>query len=165
MEIVSDKENPSPDKDQRQARLIITVLAAGSFTLLLVMLTIAVLLIKQSNSPRQAILRGSDGVLAGATKQDLEKVVKVSEQWAGTYVRESFRGASQGDFTEARENVLQAAYPIYELLAAGRIARLPSETECLVLKSSRSICKVSITEGPHKDRTYWVYKKCVVRKR
>ena len=165
MGIVTEKENSSLDNDQRQARLMVTVLAAGSFILVISMLIVVVLLVKQTGAPRYAILYGSGGVLAAITKQDLEEAKKVSLQYAKTYIREGFQGASQGDFTEARENVLQAAYPIYELLASGRIVRLPSETECLILKSERSICKVSITEGPQQGRTYWVYKKCVVRKR
>ena len=121
--------------------------------------------LRQSSVPKSAILRHPNGemVVAGLTKQDLEQAMKMSKEWARSYVREALRGARRGDFSEARENIIESVYPIQELLASGRVIRIHNGTKCLILKTGRSMCKVRITEGFQEGQTCWVYRKCVVR--
>jgi len=164
---VSEKENSSQDNGQQQALLMKMLLAVGIFIVVVIIpaMVIVILALKQPSTPREAILRHPDGemVVAGITKQDLEQAMKASKEWARSYVREALRGASRGDFSEAREEALKGIYPMQELLATGRVIRLANGTKCSIIESRRSMCKVRITEGLQKGQTCWVYRRCVVR--
>ena len=142
---------------------MVIILGASFFIVIFVMSVIVILAVKESGTPKEAVLRhpNKDMVLAGSTKKDLEQVVKISKDWAKTYVREAFRGASEGDFTEARERVIEAAYPMQELLTSGRVIEIDNGTRCFILKSGFSMCKVEITEGSKEGQTCWVYKSCI----
>jgi len=63
-----------------------------------------------------------------------------------------------GEFEQATEHIVEKYYPIEQLLASGRIIRVPNGTSCLVIESGRSMYKVTITEGLAKNQTYWVHK-------
>ncbi|MHC4259910.1 MAG: hypothetical protein ACYSTF_05815 [Planctomycetota bacterium] len=159
------QEDSSRENERRQTLVMVMFLTAGLFITVIIMSVVVVLAVKESRTPREAILRHPDKamVAVGLAKKDLDQAEKLLKEHAKSLVRGALRGALRGDMNGEMGEVRQSLYPIHELFASGRIIIIPNGTKCLILKSHRSKCKVRITEGSRKELVCWTYAKCVVR--
>ncbi|MFC1652779.1 hypothetical protein ACFL3F_03605 [Planctomycetota bacterium] len=159
-------EAECPNQQHRKNLILILIIAVSAFCLLfcIVAISIAITLNTQS-TPKEAILRHPNKAIvpAGLAKNDLEEAEKRIKQYAKTYVRDAVRGAMSGDISGEMDQTLQSMYSVGELLINERIVMIPNGTRCSILKSSFSVCKVRIDNGPRTDKIYWVYKKHLVR--
>jgi hypothetical protein len=160
------EQTPTP-KDRRKLHSVMTALLVLLSAFIVACLSLTVFLIARQGpaEPRPMVLRHpSDAMVpAGVTRQDLKQAMELSKDWAKTHIKGAFSGAAQGDFSQAREDSLEGAYPVWQMLASGRIARIANGTRCVMIDSGWTLCQVQITQGPYKGQRYWVYRKCLSR--
>ncbi len=151
-------------QQQRKNRILLGIIAAAVLCVFVGVITIVVVIdLRRQSAPKEAILRHPDKamVAAGLTKEDLDEAQERLKEYAKSYVQGAVRGVMSGDVTGEMDQARQALFPIHELLATGRIVIINNGAKCLILKSGSSVCKIRITEGPKRDKIYWVYKNCL----
>ncbi len=151
-------------QQQRANRTLLGIIAAAILCVFVGVIAVVVVIdMRRQSTPKEAILRHPDKamVAAGLTKEDLEEAEERLKEYAKSYVQGAVRGVMSGDVASQMDQARQDLYPIHELLATGRIVIINNGAKCLILKSSRSVCKIRITEGPKTDKIYWVYKNCL----
>jgi hypothetical protein len=166
----SQNQKLSVDDEEQQVKsknkwhiFLITAIAVLSLVIIANVILAVFIVSRKPSEPKEAILSHPSGemLICGAISQDLEQAMKLSKELTKSLISESLKGSHSGDFEQARENIAEDAYPIEELLASGRIIRVPSGTSCLILESRSLMKKVQITQGLAKGQTYWVYKESV----
>ena len=153
-------------QQQRANRILVGIIAVVVLCIFVGFIAVVIVIdLRSQSTPEEAVLRHPDKamVAAGLTKEDLEEAEEKLKEFAKSYVQGAVRGVMSGDVSGEMSQARQDLYPIHELLATGRIVIIDNGAKCLILESGRSVCKIRITEGPKKDKIYWVYKKCLVR--
>jgi hypothetical protein len=166
MNTAAENQTPAPKKkDKLNGVLIMLIIMLSVFIVACLSLTVFLIIRQGPVEPRPMVLRHpSDAVVpAGVTREDLKQAMELSKDWAKSHIKGALSGAAQGDFSEAREDSLESAYPLWEMLESGRIVRIANETRCVMLDSGWSLCQVEISQGPHKGKRYWVYRRCLSR--
>jgi hypothetical protein len=145
--------------------LLMLIIVLSVFIIACLSLTVFFIVRQGPVEPRPMVLRHpSDAMVpAGVTREDLKQAMELSKDWAKMHVKGALSGAAEGDFSQAREDSLESAYPIWQMLENGRIVRIANETRCVMLDSGWSLCQVEITQGSYKGKRYWVYRRCLSR--
>jgi uncharacterized membrane protein len=168
MNTAAENQTPAPKKKKTLNRvLIILIIVLSVFIIACLSLTVFLIARQGPTERRPMVLRHpSDAMVpAGATREDLEQAMEVSKDWAKSHIKGALNGAAQGDFSEAREDSLESAYPLWEMLESGRIARIANGTRCVMVDSGWRLCQVEISDGSHMGKRYWVYRRCLSRPR
>jgi hypothetical protein len=166
MDTASDDQTSTlKKKDKLNGVLIMLIIVLSVFIAACLSLTVFLIARQGPVEPRPMVLRHpSDAMVpAGVTREDLEQAMEVSKDWAKMHIKGALSGAAEGDFSQAREESLESAYPIWQMLESGRIARIANETRCVMVDSGWTLCQVRITEGSYKGKHYWVYRRCLSR--
>jgi hypothetical protein len=163
-------ENQTPARKNRNkvnGILLMLIIVLSVFIVACLCLSVFLIVRQGPVEPRPMVLRHpSDAMVpAGVTREDLEQAMEVSKDWAKTHIKGALSGAAEGDFSQAREDSLESAYPLWEMLDSGRIARIANGTRCVMVDSGWSLCEVEISEGSHMGKRYWVYRRCLSRPR
>ena len=166
MGTAAENQTTAPKKKNTLNRVLtILIIVLSVFIAACLSLTVFLIVRQGPAEPRPMVLRHRSDTMvpAGVTRQDLEQAMEVSKDWAKSHIKGAVRGAREGDFSEAREDSLESAYPLWQMLESGRIARIANETRCVMVDSSWTVCQVEVSQGPHKGKRYWVYRRCLSR--
>jgi len=148
---IDTKEDITGQKEQRYGYLIVVFTLVGLFVIVGIFSILLLVVLRQSDEPREAVLRHPSGetIIAAAARDDLAKAEELAKRW----VISSLKGKPDA----GRERIGDMS----DLLASGRIVDVDNWTSCQVLESDGSMCKVQITEGFRKGQVYWVNRECV----
>lgn len=130
------------------------IVLIATLLILCVLVTVVCLLItlylslNKTSEPKTLIIYGyqTDPAIYGVIKSDLETALELSKGLAISFLK------NQDTRTEQVNE-------LGEMIISGRIGRIYSETQCVLLESHRSMRKVRIIEGPMRGLERWVYKK------
>ncbi len=145
------KEDIAGQKEQQYGYLIVVFTLVGLFVIVGVFSTLLLVVLHQSDEPREAILCHPSGemIVAAANRDDLAKAEELSKRWLISTLK--------GNPDAGRERIDDMS----NLLASGRVVDIGNGTSCRVLESDGSMCKVQITEDFRKGQTYWVNKEYI----
>jgi hypothetical protein len=159
------KEQISTPKGKGKLHTVMVALIVllSVFIIVCLSLTIFIIIRREPIEPRPMVLRHPSETMvpAGVTQQDLKQAMELTKDWAKSNIKGALSGAAKEDFNQAREDSLENAYPIWQMLESGRIVRVANETQCVILDSGWTFCQVKITQGPHNGQRYWVYRRCL----
>jgi hypothetical protein len=136
----------SPDK--LKITLIVTFLILCVLVTIVCLSMTLYLSLSKPTEPKTLIIYGyqTDPAIYGVTKSDLETALELSKGLAISFLKNQDTGTEQVN-------------ELGEMIISGRIGRIYSETQCVLLESHRSMRKVRIIEGPMRGLERWVYKK------
>jgi hypothetical protein len=166
MSTAAEGQTSAPKKKDKLNRILtILIIVLSVFIAACLSLTVFFIARQGPVEPKPMVLRHPSDTMvpAGVTRQDLKQAMEVSKDWAKTHIKGALSGAAKGDFSEAREDSLESAYPLWQMLESGRIARIANETRCVMVDSGWTVCQVKISQGPYKGQRYWVYRRCLSR--
>ncbi|MHC5088607.1 MAG: hypothetical protein ACYSOT_03255, partial [Planctomycetota bacterium] len=154
-------------KDKRNMHRVMLVMVGLLLFFIVVCLSLTLYLVVRQGpaKPRPMVLRHpSDSIVpAGATEQDLERMMELSKDWATSHIKDTLNSAAKGEPTRMRDESLEKLNSIEDMLSDGRVIRIANGTHCLMTRSGWKRCRVSITEGPYNGQSYWVYRSCLSR--
>jgi hypothetical protein len=148
---IDTKEGSTGQNEQRYGYLIVVFTLVGLFVFVGIFSILLLIVLCQSDEPRQAVLRHPSGetIVAAAAREDLAKAEELAKQ----LVVSSLKGHPD----TGRERIEDMS----SLLASRRIVDIDNWTSCQVLESDGPMCKVQITEGFRKGQVYWINRNCV----
>jgi hypothetical protein len=146
------EEKPAVQNSDKRKVILIATFAIFCIIVIVVCLSMTLYIVtKKPAEPKTLIIYAdeSDPAICAVTREDLEKAIEISRGWAVN----SFKGKPDTGSEQLNE--------LGDMIAAGRIGRINSQTRCVLLESRRGMCKVRIIEGPMNGMDYWVHKNSI----
>ena len=158
-------DTPVQDKGNTHRVLFVMIALMLIFIVVCLSLTLYLVVRRGPAQSRPMVLRHpSDSIVpAGATEQDLERMMELSKNWATSHIKDTLNSAAKGEPTRMQDESLEKLNSIEDMLSSGRVIRIANGTNCLMTRSGWKRCRVSITEGPYSGQSYWVYRSCLSR--
>ncbi|MCI0498956.1 MAG: hypothetical protein L0Y36_04655 [Planctomycetales bacterium] len=152
MNTASPQQTPSK-RDKLHRILIGMVVLLSVFIIACLCLTFFIVARNSPVQPRLRVLVHPDGqtVPGAVTPQDLEQAIRLTKDSGKNLLRQNPEAV--------RQNLDEMA----QLLLSGRLVELASGTDCLLLESSGSMCRVQLTEGLQNGQTFWVLRQYIGR--
>ena len=143
------EERPAVQNSHKRRVILFATFAIICTIIIVVCLSMTLYIVmKKPAEPKTMIIYAdeSDPSIYAITREDLEKAIEISRGW----VTNSLKRKPDAGSEQLNE--------LGDMIAAGRIGRIYSQTRCVLLESSRGMCKVRIIEGPMNGMDFWVHK-------
>jgi hypothetical protein len=143
------EEKPAVQSADKSKIILIAAFAIVSTLIIVVCLSLTLyILLKKPAQPKTLIIYAdeSDPAMCALAREDLEKAIRISKDWTIS----SLKGKPDVGSEQMAE--------LGDMIMAGRIVRIASQTRCVLIESHRPLCKVRVIEGPMNGTDYWVHR-------